>query len=125
MACEANRAGLVDGEQVREHGQHVLAGTGSGIACDVGEALACVDFQQCRMDQAHLRQTDSQLLVACGIDVGRGLVVDALVVDALDRFRRAATVDEADRRAAVAVVRGYHHNAVAGERAADVRVCVS
>ena len=98
MACEANRAGLVDGEQVREHGQHVLAGTGFGIACDVGEALACVDFQQCRMDQAHLRQTESQLLVACGIDVGRGLVVDALVVDALDRFRRAATVDEADRR---------------------------
>ena len=115
----------MNGEQVREHGQHVLAGTGFGIACDVGKALACVDFQQRRVDQAHLRQAHSQLLVACGIDVGRGLVVDALVVDALDRFRGAAAVDKTDRRAAVAVVWGYHHNTVAGERAADVRVCVS
>lgn len=52
-------------------------------------------------------------------------MVDALVVDALDRFRGAAAVDKTDRRAAVAVVWGYHHNAVASERAADVRVCVS
>lgn len=54
MACKANGAGLVNGEQVREHGQHVLTGTGFGIACDVGEALARVDFQQRRVDQAHL-----------------------------------------------------------------------
>lgn len=115
----------MDGEQVREHGQHVLTGTGFGIACNVGEALTCVNFQQRRVDQAHLRQAHSQLLVACGIDVGRGLVVDALIVNALDRFRGATAVDEANRRAAVAVVWGYYHNTVAGERAADVRVCIS
>jgi hypothetical protein len=54
-------------------------------------------------------------------------VVDALVVHALDLLLRLGVgcVDEVYGRAAVAVVGCDDDDAVGGERAADVAVCVS
>lgn len=72
------------------------------------------------MDEAHFPEADAQLLVAGIVDVGRGLVVDALVVYALGLLFRVRRVDEVYGRAAVAVVRCHYDDSVAGERAADV-----
>lgn len=110
---------------MRKHGKHVFSSAGLGrIGRDVGKSFSLVYLQQSRVNKPHLPQPDTQLLVTRGIHIGRRLVVNPLVVETCDGLCGVAGMDEANRRAAVAVVWGNHYDAVAGQRTADVRVGV-
>lgn len=125
VACEGDGAGFVNRQEVREHCQYVLPAADFCVFGDVLETLACIDPQQSIMDQTHLPKSDAQLFVAGVVDIGRGLVVDSLVVYALGLLLRIGRVDEVYGRATVTVIGCYDDDSVASERTADVRVCVS